>query len=244
MRVEETGSTNDDAFRVLQAEDLCLVWTLNQTAGRGSRGRRWLAPKDSCLALSIGFRLESRPHPRDFCYPLFAGLLLLKGLASLTRPDGFCLKWPNDLLLRGRKLAGILCESRWRQQRGCLVIGVGVNLIPDTALDALPKGFASLAELDQPPEPRALVETLARSFLPSLMAAEKDPDLHEKWLTRSCHPLGSRLRVRAEGREIEGVVAGLDNQGALLIRCLDGALVAIRQTCEDFRVLEGGPRLP
>lgn len=241
IRLEVTKSTNDDAFRVLKRAEDCLLWTLNQTAGRGSRGRTWMAPAGHCLAVSIGFHIESTPHPREFCYPLFAGVLLFDCLAELTNPAGFSLKWPNDLLLHGRKLAGILCESRWQRQHACLVIGMGVNLMAHAALSELPKGFASLEELARPPAAQRLVEVLGNRFREALRNTARAGDLNERWLARSCHPVGTRLWVRAEGREIEGAVAGLDDRGGLSILADTGLVVSIGQSCEDFRILAGGP---
>ena len=233
-------STNDDAFAYLEQQSTCVIWTLDQTGGRGSRGRSWLAPKECGLALSIGVQGKPYPHPARFCYPLFAGLLLYEGLAALLGPDRkkIALKWPNDLLMNGRKLAGILCESKWTGGRPRIVLGMGVNLRAHRAMSILDKGFASLEELRDPPGPERIVAEITARF-PEILSASLDRDeLHARWLARCRTRLGTHLAVRAHGRRLQGRFQGLSEEGALLLADANGQLHGVEQSCDDFVILD------
>lgn len=233
----QTQSTNDDAFDLLTRERDCLVWSLDQTAGRGSRGREWVAPGGHVLAVSLGFSGDLLPRPGQLCYPLLAGVVLYDVLQQLMASTCFALKWPNDVLMMDRKVAGILCESRWVRDVPRIVIGMGINLKRHPQLDALPKGYAALAEASNTPTAAELVESLRRLFPERLAALGTASALNNAWLARCGLPLGSALRLSAQGREHEGFFAGLDPEGSFLLRRKDTSIIPIRQTCDDFEVL-------
>ncbi len=214
-----------------------LVWTQHQTQGRGSRGRSWLAPQGHGLALSLALKSPPFPDPRHLCFPLFAGVLLFDCLAAYAEPGEFQLKWPNDLLLRGRKLAGILCESRWQGKQARIVIGIGLNLKGHQDLACLPKGYASLELLASPPEAGQLVHKLYAALKPALQQYRAVTTLHQAWLARSGLRLGSLLKIEAYGRCIEGVFAGLDPLGSLLLDSGGAKPEVILQSCDDFQVI-------
>ncbi len=237
IQLPESASTNDDAFDMLSHHKSCVVWTLNQSSGRGSRGRSWLAPPNHGLALSMGFHGDLGPSPGQFCYPLFAGLLLHKVMMGLAADGAFALKWPNDLLLNGKKCAGILCESRWNGSDILIVIGIGVNLKPHEALHSLPKGFETLETLAHPPAAGEIVEALAKAF-PTVLH-EARGNLNELWLERCAHPVGAMLDIMAYGKPFSGPFVGLSDDGGLLIRKATGGLQEIRQSCEDFQIVSG-----
>ena len=238
IELPQSQSTNDDAFQALDTHSSCLIWTRDQPKGRGSRGRSWLAPPGHALALSIGLSGQVAPKPDRFCYPLFAGVLLHRVL-SAAAPDGqFALKWPNDLLLNGKKLAGILCESRWSRSQMHIVIGIGVNLKHHPALDDLPKGFATLEELQTPPSASSIVHQLAANLDGDLAELESQQVLHRQWLFRSAHRVGAKLHIKAYGKDMRGVFKGLDEDGGLLIEDQHGKTETIRQSCDDFVILQ------
>src|SRR3954471_20248616 len=120
--VERCGSTNE----VLLAESRpgVLLVAREQTGGRGRRGRRWYSPAGAGPTFSPSARLE-----RLAGLPLAAGIATARALRRLGA-DAVELKWPNDLVVRGAKLGGILVQTR----RGFAVIGVGINVHPDLAL--------------------------------------------------------------------------------------------------------------
>ena len=169
--VEETGSTNTDlvAAAAAGAPDRCVLVTRHQTAGRGRLDRRWDAPPGSNLLVSILFRQVPRlPHELTWRVGL-AACAACEAVAGV-RP---MLKWPNDLLLDGRKLAGMLAQAG----PGFVVAGIGVNVgwaPPDAArlgegVDPLDVLAALLAALDAQPEEifplyRARLATIGREL--------------------------------------------------------------------------------
>lgn len=130
---KQTGSTNDVAlaWATEGAADFSLVVADEQTSGRGRMSRRWLTPPGSALALSVILH----PAPSELaCFSLFSGwsaLALTQILAERGLPAQ--IKWPNDVLIAGRKTAGILVESVWLgDQIEKVVMGIGVNVLPES----------------------------------------------------------------------------------------------------------------
>lgn len=146
--VQETGSTNDDlaqrARRAQPARPL-LRAALEQRAGRGRLGRRWHASRGAALLFSLALPLASR-DARTAAATLVCGVAVAEALRAAGAP--VLLKWPNDLLLDGRKLGGILCEFVVDAQGSAtLVVGVGVNLVVDASMrDSIGQPVAALAE--------------------------------------------------------------------------------------------------
>jgi BirA family biotin operon repressor/biotin-[acetyl-CoA-carboxylase] ligase len=131
---QQTGSTNDVAlaWATEGASDLSLVVADEQTSGRGRLGRRWLTPPGTALALSL--IIHPKPSERDR-FSLFSGLGSL-ALTQILSERGLPaqIKWPNDVLISGRKTAGILVEAVWMgDQVESVVIGVGVNVLAESA---------------------------------------------------------------------------------------------------------------
>ena len=133
VRYDTVGSTNDEAKYLARAsaEEGTLVWGIEQTAGRGRRGRAWSSPRGNLYASLI-----LRPHcPLDQATQLgfIAALAVGNTLSSICegRLNGLSYKWPNDVLVCGRKIAGILLESELQSDGEIplfVVVGVGINL--------------------------------------------------------------------------------------------------------------------
>lgn len=127
---ESIGSTNDEAlaWAANDAPDQSLVIADEQTAGRGRLDRKWFTPKGTALAFSLILRpsAEEKPHlSRIVGVAALAVAEALRGLGLNAQ-----VKWPNDLLIEGRKVSGILIESVWSgEDVDCLVIGIGVNVM-------------------------------------------------------------------------------------------------------------------
>ena len=231
--VAQSVSTNDDAFALLDRYQECCVWTLDQRGGRGSRGRQWLAPKDSVLAISLGFQGHLGPPPEDFCYPLFAGILVFEALAGFG-VEQLALKWPNDLLLQGRKLAGILCETRWLGNARTMVTGIGINLRKHPQLKNLPKGYAALEESGVTPPASEIVDCLCRLWLQWAEKLAQPSALNRAWLARSSLTQGAQVVVRADGRNHRGRLTGLTKAGNLVLTTPEGVEWVFDHTCRDF----------
>lgn len=206
------------------AEGLAVL-ALAQTQGRGSRGRTWCSPPGG-LSLSVVLRPDA-PMAQAGQWALLAGLALVDGLAGfLPDPTPLVLKWPNDVLLRGRKLGGVLIDSTadLAGRIGWLVIGFGANLaqtphLPDRA------NVAALAEaaLAPPPEQAAgaVLDRLAHWY--RVWCDDGFDAVRPAWL-RHAEPLGTPLRIRLARQEVAGRFAGLRDDGALLLQTAEGLL--------------------
>jgi BirA family biotin operon repressor/biotin-[acetyl-CoA-carboxylase] ligase len=217
----ELGSTSDRIAALAAAGEPAglAVLALRQTAARGSRGRGWQSPVGN-LSLSVLLRPAGDVMAAGRWSLLAAVALAETASALLPDPAALELKWPNDVLLRRRKLAGILIDTavdgagalRW------LILGMGVNLA--VAPEVPGRATAALAEEGiEPPAP----EPFARALLDRLAAweARSLPDLHAAWLARA-HPLGTPLAVAYGAQRLEGRFAGLSPEGHLLLDTADG----------------------
>lgn len=212
---ESTPSTQDLALRLAAAgepEGLAIL-ARRQTAGRGREGRGWNSPPGN-LHLSVLLRPGGtmRGVAR---WSTLAAVALAEALAEgLPDPAAIRLKWPNDLLIAGRKLAGVLaeCSGDPAGRVEWLVIGLGANLA--FAPEVPGRAVACLAELAPPPAP----ETVAARVLHALNQwREADfATVREAWSRRGPSP-GTPLTLRLGRREAEGLYAGLAEDGSLLL---------------------------
>jgi BirA family transcriptional regulator, biotin operon repressor / biotin---[acetyl-CoA-carboxylase] ligase len=221
----ETQSTNDDAWDALAQglPDGVTVVADAQVRGRGRAGRTWTHAPGQGLALSVALALGCDLRHAGLA-PLVAGLALADALARLGAPVR--LKWPNDVLMDGRKLAGVLCELRRPGAGGeVVVIGVGVNVRQRAAdFPGELRGIAtslSIVGVD------AAVEDVAAEFLNALeprWAQLQDGDRGEllgAWCERAAF-WGEPVTVNAPGGPVSGVVQRMDDDGALVLRLESG----------------------
>ncbi|GCE79548.1 biotin--[acetyl-CoA-carboxylase] ligase [Komagataeibacter oboediens] len=221
---DRLGSTSDLCKNRLdagQGEDGLAILALKQTAGRGSRGREWHDPGGN-LALSIMLVGSGAVVPVGL-WPFIAGLALHDAMAGYVPPGhALELKWPNDLLLDGRKMAGILIETGTEGGVSWQVIGIGANLRgrPDIAGRAL----SCLADCggDVPAAPE-----MARALLHHLdlwlarYGVHGFDAIRAAWLERG-HAIGTPIRVAAGNQQFTGTFAGLEDDGILLLRTSAG----------------------
>ncbi len=224
----EVDSTNAEAAR-LAAAGAPPTWLLAgfQTGGRGRRGRAWVSPRGNFHATCL---LYPPGRPGDVALLSFAAALALhQALAEITGlPAAFALKWPNDVLLNGGKLAGILLESAGSGMGvSHLAVGIGVNLIaaPDPALvepGAL-RPVTLLAETGLRIAPEALLDRLAPAFAgwAALYATEGFAPLRQAWLERAAR-LGETVTARTLAETVTGTFADLDAGGALILSTPQG----------------------
>jgi BirA family transcriptional regulator, biotin operon repressor / biotin---[acetyl-CoA-carboxylase] ligase len=127
--VQSVSSTNTELMEQAyldQPKPGSLLWALQQTAGRGRRGRVWQSDPENALTFSLGFEAEVREHSKISSLSPAVGLRLAKALSQMS--PGIQVKWPNDLWRNGRKIAGILLEATHRGSTQRVVIGIGINL--------------------------------------------------------------------------------------------------------------------
>lgn len=208
----ELGSTSDEIVRRAKAGEPAglAVLAFRQTAGRGSRGRAWSAPEGN-LNLSILLR-PSRLAKEAGVFSLIAGVAVVEALSMLGARD-LTLKWPNDILHQGAKLAGILIDAAPQGQAlDWLAIGMGVNL--RTAPEIPGRQTVSLAAQGLDISPQAAAEAiLAR--LGAWGEASAD-DVTQAWLSYG-HKTGTKLTISYAGQQITGLFAGLSGGGELLL---------------------------
>jgi BirA family biotin operon repressor/biotin-[acetyl-CoA-carboxylase] ligase len=223
---DEIDSTNAEARRRAEAGDVGPVWITAavQTAGRGRRGRSWSTQRGNLAATLL--TVTDRPAA-EAAQLSFVAALAAADLADACLGAGVArLKWPNDVMLHGRKAVGILVESGPRDDgRLWLAIGVGVNL--KHAPTDVERPAAAFAEYMQgpPPEPLAALEVMAPAFerWRKAWASEGFPPVAAGW-TRRAIGLDQRCEARLPNRTILGVAEGLDDDGALRLRLDDGSL--------------------
>lgn len=210
----ELGSTSDEIVRRARAGEPAglAVLALRQTAGRGSRGRAWTAPEGN-LNLSILLR-PTRPTEAAGLFSLIAGIAVLEALESLHARH-LSLKWPNDILCSGAKLAGILIDAMPDGPRlDWLAIGIGVNL--KTAPDIPGRRTADLAAQGLHIAPDEAAHAFLASLAPWLDAPAAE--IRAAWLAKA-HPLGTPMEIAYAGHRQSGHFAGLSEHGELLLQC-------------------------
>ena len=214
--VAETGSTNADMLLLARAGADEGLWLRaeRQTAGRGRHGRAWTSRPGNLYASTLLRLRPSDPPAATLAFVAAVALHEAVGVFGLAAQ----LKWPNDLLVAGAKLSGILLE----RSDDAVVAGIGVNLanhpdLPDRPATSLAAQGASVA-------PDAFLDGLADGFARWLARwrGEGLAAVRAAWLA-AAHPMGTALSVRLpDGTAHEGLFGGLDADGALILRLASG----------------------
>jgi BirA family biotin operon repressor/biotin-[acetyl-CoA-carboxylase] ligase len=218
--VAETGSTNADMLMLAGSGAGEGPWLRaeRQTGGRGRQGRAWSSPQGNLYASTL---VRLRPHdPQAATLALVAAVALEEVVSAyLPRKGAVAIKWPNDLLLDGAKLSGILLE----RADDAVVIGMGVNLAHHPT--DLERPATSLAAHGATPDPADFLETLADAFERwlGIWRVEGLAPIRTRWLERA-HASGTALTARLpDGSAIDGLFQGLNGEGALILRLADGS---------------------
>lgn len=208
------GSTQDRAREL--APGPAIVVADGQTAGRGTKERRWLAPRGTSVLVSF---VLPGPPPAAAVASLAAGVAVARALDSLGAPQAG-LKWPNDVLLRGRKIGGILTQAS-SGPGGHLIVGIGLNVAQTQAdLGELEATATSLALAGLRVDRLAALAALARGVA-AVFAGPAEAILDE-WRARSTL-LGRRVRISRVGEDaVRGLAAGLEPDGALRVETAYG----------------------
>lgn len=221
---DEIDSTNAEARRRAEAGEAGPVWLvgLRQTAGRGRRGRAWETGEGN-LAATLLFRTE-KPPAEAAQVSFVAALAVADMLARYVPASLVRLKWPNDPLLGGLKVSGILVESGAFPQGGLwIAVGVGVNLKRKPIDAERPATSIATYRDSPPPHPTEAVEVLAEAFERWFRTWNSlgFPAIADAWTARA-HGLGEACVARLGHETVEGVAEGLDGDGALRLRLDDG----------------------
>ncbi|HEX2995273.1 MAG TPA: biotin--[acetyl-CoA-carboxylase] ligase [Anaerolineales bacterium] len=228
---DSVGSTNNEAlaWATSGAKDLSLVVADEQTAGRGRLNRKWFTPKGTALAFSLILRPtpEEKPH-----------LTRIVGLAALASADTLRtrglvaqIKWPNDVLLNSRKVAGILVESVWSgEDVDCLVIGIGVNVRKEAVPSAELLQFPGTS-LEVALGPAVEREKILHDILAGIIALR--PHLGTDSFIASWEKAlafrGEQVQIEdGSGTPLIGKLLGLEADGSLRLRKESGESVTVR----------------
>jgi BirA family biotin operon repressor/biotin-[acetyl-CoA-carboxylase] ligase len=221
-------STNAEALRIgPQLSGPTWLLALEQTTARGRRGRAWYTPAGSFAATLV---IPGPVEPLHAAQRSFvAALALLDACVAVTgQPDAFALKWPNDVLLHGAKLAGILLETLPGKGGPVgLCVGIGVNLATAPAHAALEAQALTPAALSHLTGDAITPETFLSHLAPAFARHQHTHDtygfapIRTAWLARAAR-LGQPVTARMPGAQITGTFDGLEPDGALRLSTPDG----------------------
>lgn len=239
---DSVGSTSNEAATAAQAGDVGDVWfcALQQTAGRGRRGRPWQSPHGN-LAASLLIVPETDPAIAA-TLGFVAGVALNRALSEVvpgtrlkTGIDGadltrgrIALKWPNDVLADGAKLAGILLEAQKRPDGGmAVVIGFGVNVVE--APEGLPYPATSLRALGLDTSAETVFGALSDSWVEVIEIWDRGRGIAavlDLW-RQSAAGIGAEVAVNRDGDIVRGIFETIDEAGRLIVRANDNSRIAI-----------------
>ncbi len=225
---DKVGSTNTEAREAALAGDTGGVWfaALEQTEGRGRRGRAWHNPRGN-LAATLLIVPDCEPQeaaPLGFV----AGLALSEALERVAPRVPARLKWPNDVLVAGAKLSGILLEAiRLPSGNHAVAIGMGTNVV--AAPEGLTYPATSLAALGATASAEELFAALTDAWVPAFALWRNGlglPDVLARWTGRAAG-IGGPVSVRRDGETIDGDFETLDGSGRMIVRSASGERIAI-----------------
>jgi BirA family biotin operon repressor/biotin-[acetyl-CoA-carboxylase] ligase len=232
LRFDSIDSTNLEAMRQARAgalEGLCIV-AREQTRGRGRQGRNWHSAKDAGLY----FTALLRPQLDLSSWPL---ITLMSALAVADTIKDTCnlsadIKWPNDLMVNQRKLAGILCETVDTSVGYAVVVGIGLNLYQNPFPTEVRNTATSVEEAagikpDFEVVLSDLIKAIARRYA-GLQAENGAEQTIRDWSRRSSYATGKPVRVESGAEVFAGITDGLENDGALRVLLKTGEIKVVR----------------
>lgn len=231
--VGTTGSTNADLATLSRegADPGRVLASGHQSAGRGRLARRWEAPPDTSIACSA-LVAPRRPMPEWGWLPLLVGMAVTDGVRAATGLDA-TLKWPNDVLVNGRKLCGILCESVGDADAPRAVLGFGLNV--ELRADQLPVPTATSTRLEgSDAGATAILAAVLRSLETWFTAWDAGEDVLAAY-RRRCDTIGREVVVHLPEGDITGTAVGVDAGGGLVVRTPSGERTFVAGDVEHLR---------
>ena len=226
VELDCVDSTNAEARRLAQAgaEDSTIVWAKRQTAGRGRRGREWVSDEGN-----LYFSILLRPSyaAQNVMQLGFVVANAIADAIQVAAPRGTFVhvKWPNDVLVEGKKIAGILMEAGMDMNRpghlDWLIIGIGININShpaDTDSEYPATSLAGQGVVGEGLSLEPMLDTLAKRFLAGLVTWRNlgFGPIRRHWLLRA-KGLGGPVKVRLPNETLHGIFAALDEDGALIL---------------------------
>jgi BirA family biotin operon repressor/biotin-[acetyl-CoA-carboxylase] ligase len=223
LSLAEVDSTNDEARRLIETGERGPLWIVaaRQTKGRGRLGREWISPEGNLYASFVFADFpETRLAPQ---LGFVTGVAAMRALRASTGQGNFSLKWPNDMLLDGAKLGGILLEGVSGGTTPVAIIGIGMNIAHAPADLPYPARALSEGGAGAPS-----VESVFTHLTDALCGAielwrggEAFAAIREEWL-RSAQGLGETIRVALTGETVEGRFETIDASGRLVLETGEG----------------------
>lgn len=218
-QVESTGSTNADLVTAANADPdlphLTVLLTRDQRAGRGRLDRVWQAPAGAALAVSVLVRVADVPADARGWIPLVAGAVMATAVRAQLPGHDTGLKWPNDVLVDGRKICGILAEAT--AGLDAVVIGSGINTAMTAAQLPVPTA-TSFAALGIDGDEDALVADYLTELDRLLAVLRQDPDHVREAVRAVCLTLGREVTVSLpDGSALGGTATDIDAGGRLIV---------------------------
>ncbi len=237
---ETIGSTNDEAklMAAADAPEGLLIVAETQTAGRGRNGRSWLTPPGQALACSLILR-PAVPVEQATRLTMLAAVATCQAIEQTT-PLHAMLKWPNDVLIAGKKVGGLLLETALKGSRlDYAILGLGLNVSfvpPPEAVEFPATGLEAEAEttVDRAQLLHALLENLERLY-PRLWSEDKT--LYHAWRTRLTM-MGEPIVIRTAEGERTGRLEGVTPEGALVLRQATGEALTLLAADVRLRPLQ------
>ncbi len=234
---EEIDSTSQYLLERSQ-KHACVVLAEYQNCGRGRRGSCWLSPLGAGLNLSIGWHFD-KPAVSLNWLALASGVAVARALGSMGF-DGIELKWPNDIFFRGKKLGGLLVETRGEiAGQSDVVLGVGLNIaVPVGFKEQIDQPYTALAEVKATLPERNRIVTSVISELVVLLQHHIEcgtEAILDEWRRYDCMR-GRRVTLKSQDCEISGLVLGIDGDGALMMSTNRGVQ---RYVAGEIRVRSG-----
>jgi BirA family biotin operon repressor/biotin-[acetyl-CoA-carboxylase] ligase len=228
---ESIGSTNDEAlaWAATDTRDLSLIVADEQTAGRGRLNRKWITPKETALAFSLILRPTAQEKPLIIRAVGLAALAVANSLRARGLPAQ--IKWPNDVLIAGRKVCGILIESVWSgEDVDAVVMGIGVNVLKDSVPPADTLLFPATSveqELGSAPDRIEMLHDILATFI-DLRPRMVGDELILQWESLLAMK-GELVQVEsADTPAVVGSIAGLETDGSLQLRNEHGETITVR----------------
>ncbi len=245
---ETTDSTNDIAWHYAQepaqgpisnSYDGLVIFAEQQRSGRGRLGRQWVAPMGSSILCSVLLIESGNNSLGGQALTLLAGLSVAQTIESLTniKPR---IKWPNDVIVNGKKIAGVMVESRKINQNTAYVIGIGLNCF-QTAEDFPPEcrdiAISLRQATDQPINRLKLTQELLRRMDHWLIEISKGShkDLHDTWANH-CDNINCRLSVLSNGQTYTGRVVDVDLEKGLVLQLDNGPIKLFDSTTTTVKI--------
>ena len=226
IRLDEIDSTNEYARRFIadgwSGEEITVVSAQYQTAGKGRRGREWISPPGTSLMFSMFFKPRA-DMSKCSMITLVSAMAIREAL--LDNGVDCSIKWPNDLIVNGKKLCGILTEAI--PEKGYVIVGVGINLTQDSWPEELKdKAISIINATEEYVDEDKLLEDIIFYTEKYLEIWEETGDMSS--LLEDYNEVlagkGDRVCVLDPKGEFDGVSEGINEQGELLVRREDGSL--------------------